>query len=382
MKYLVVLIVCVIALLPLYGQDVSESEFDLRARQGIEYIYNLEFEKADTIFEELAHIRPTHPAGHFFLAMVDWWRIMIEVENTEYDDRFYEKLDHVVDLCNELLDANETDVTALFFKGGALGFEGRLRFHRDDWLAAANAGRKALPLVQDASAADPENADIFLGTGIYNYYAEAIPEQYPVAKPLLLFIPTGDKKRGISQLETAAARGKYANVEARYFLMQLFYLYERDYDRALAIAKELHQRFPNNMVFHKYVGRCYAARGLYPEARNVFLEVADLVRKKKPGYNQNIEREAEYYLGLSDLHARSYDSALTHFYRCDEMSRTLDSDDPSGFMIMANLSIGKIYDVQSKRDLAVEQYRKVLGMKEYRDSYTQSEKLLKAPFTQ
>jgi tetratricopeptide (TPR) repeat protein len=363
------------------GEDITEADFDARVRQGIEYIYNLEFEKADLTFRELALSKPRHPAGHFFLAMVDWWRMMIDIENTLYDERFYKQLEKVVDLCDELLDENEADVTALFFKGGSLGFEGRLRFHRDDWLAAANAGRRALPLVQDAAAANPTNADILLGTGIYNYYAEVIPEQYPIAKPLLLFIPPGDRKKGIAQLRKAAAEGKYASIEAKYFLMQLHYLYEKQYGEALSIAQELHSRFPNNMLFHKYVGRCLVAQGSYDKAREVFEEVAGLVRQGKPGYNKNAERENEYYLGLCDLNARRYDDALAHFYRCDELSRRLDTDASSGYMVMSNLSIGKVYDVQLKRELAVAQYKKVLGMKEFRDSYTQSEKFLKTPFT-
>ena len=80
---------------------------------------------------------------------------------------------------------------------------------------------------------DPHNSDILLGTGIYNYYAEVIPNEYPFVKPLLLFIPSGDKKKGIEQLRLAAARARYASIETSYFLMQICYSYERDYPKAL-----------------------------------------------------------------------------------------------------------------------------------------------------
>lgn len=363
-------------------ETIADEEFDARAKAGIDYIYNLEFERADQVFEELIRLRPRDPAGHFFRAMVSWWRIMLDLEDTRYDEQLLEGLDRVIELCDELLDQNENDVNALFFKGGAYGFQGRLRFNRDDWFAAANAGRKALPIVQDASAADPNNFDVFLGTGIYNYYAEIIPERYPIAKPLLLFIPQGDKKKGIEQLHVAAEKGKYASIEAHYFLMQLYYLYEREYAKSSVIANNLHQRFPNNMLFHKYVGRCAIALNNYPAAREVFSEIMTRIEQKRPGYNKATEREAEYYLGLCDMNAKSYDAALGHFYRCDELSRSLDNDGSSGFMVMANLNVGKIYDVQAKRNLAVAQYRKVLDMKEFKDSYTQAERFLDTPYTQ
>ena len=361
--------------------EAVDTEFEQKARFGIDRVYNLEFQSADSVFHELILSHPRHPAGHFFLAMVDWWRIMLDMDDTRYDERFLDSLDSVIDLCDELLEQNENDVTALFFKGGALGFSGRLRFHRDDWLAAANAGRRALPLVTDAFAADSTNFDVYLGTGIYNYYAEVIPERYPAAKPMVLFIPPGDKAAGISQLKIAAEKGKYAHVEAKYFLMQLNYLYEKNYSAALNLARELHERYPNNMLFHRYVGRCYVSMVNYPEAENVFAEISSRVQRKLPGYNAKVEREAEYYLGLCELHKRDYEKASEHFLSSDRMSRTLDVEGPSPFMILSNLQLGKIYDLQTRRDLAVRQYEKVLEMDEYLDSHRQAEKYLQTPFT-
>jgi tetratricopeptide (TPR) repeat protein len=378
-------IVALCCLVPYAYGGTAESDsarFDELTRQGIEQVYNLEFEQADETFEELVRLRPQHPAGHFFLAMVQWWRILIDIENTEYDESFFAKLDHVIDLCDEMLEKNDRDVTALFFKGGALGFKGRLEFHRDDWLAAANAGRKALPIVQDASAADPGNYDIFLGTGIYNYYAAVIPEQYPFVKPLLLFIPGGDRQKGIQQLTIAAEKGKYASVEATYFLMQLNYLYEKDYRKALQLAMSLHARFPNNMLFHRYVGRCYVSLNDWENATAVFSEIVDRSERKQRGYGKSTEREALYYLGMYSMNQHRYEEALAHLYRCDSLSRSIDRESPSGFMVMANLKIGNIYDLLARRDLAVQQYEKVLDLKEYKESYRLAEQYLKTPYIQ
>lgn len=383
MRILLIAILVSLLLAPVRGQTApGVGEFDEKAKSGIEYVYNLEFEKAENEFRGLTRLRPGDPAGYALLAMVDWWRILIDIDNTGYDDRFYGQLDKVIDMCDELLERNENDVNALFFKGGAIGFKGRLKFHRDDWIAAANAGRKALPIVQSASAADPKNYDILLGTGIYDYYAEVIPEEYPVVKPLLLFIPRGDKKRGIQELTTAAEKGKYACVEAAYFLLQIYYLYEKDYGTALSFAQDLHQRFPDNMLFHKYVGRCYVSLGNWPLVDQLFSEIVQKARSGARGYGASTEREAEYYLGMVDLLGRRYDSALNHFFRCDELSRGLDKNEVSGFMVMTNLKAGMVYDLLARRDHAVTQYKKVLGMKEYKDSHHQANQFLKTPYAQ
>ena len=363
------------------GHAQNDSLFDAIAFQGIRDVYNLEFEKAEADFQQLLEMRPTHPAGHFFLGMVTWWRIVIDMDDTRYDESFFGSMDRVIDMCDSILGADPNDVTAIFFKGGAIGFKGRLKFHRDDYLAAANAGRKALPLVQSASELDPKNYDILLGTGMYNYYAEVIPSEYPWLKPLLLFVPSGDKKKGLEQLTIASERGKYAAVETTYFLMQIFFFYEKDFGRALALAQRLHREFDRNMLFHRYLGRCYASLNNWPETRRVFGEVVDRVTRQQRGYTVNAAREAEYYLALCDMNTRDYESSLGHFFRCDSLSRTLDVNGPSGFMVMANLKAGNVCDILGKRDLAVDQYNKVLSMKEYQDSHKQAVQYLKSPAT-
>ena len=254
-----------------------------------------------------------------------------------------------------------------------------MRFHRDDWLGAANAGRKALPLVQRASALDPDNYDIYLGTGIYNYYAEVIPNEYPFVRPLLLFVPSGDRAKGLQQLTLAAERGRYASVETTYFLMQIYYNYEKDFGQTLRLAQALHARFPGNMLFHKYVGRAYVSLNNWERAEETFREIVDKARRGVRGYTVAVEREAVYYLGFGAMSQNRLADAAAQLQRCDELSRTLDTREPSGFMVMTNLKMGMVYDLQGRRDLAMTQYRKVLDMKEYKDSHAQAERYLEKP---
>lgn len=368
------------ALLP--AQVPDDPAFEAAVQRGITAVYSLEFEQADREFATLVRLQPSHPAGPFFQAMVLWWRIMVDLDDRQYDGQFYASLERVVAMCDSMLDLNEDDLDAVFFKGGAIGFEGRLRFHRDDWIGAANAGRQALPLVRRAAELDPHNMDVLLGAGIYNYYAGVIPEEYPVVKPLLLFIPSGDRAKGLEQLTLASQKARYAAVETSYFLMQIYYSYERDYAKALALARSLHERFPGNMVFHKYVGRCLVTMGNYQHAGEVFRGIRGKAQQGVRGYTAAVEREAEYYLGVCATQGGLLDEALTHLYRCDELSRRLDVKEPSGFMTMTNLKIGMVYDLQGKRDLARRQYTKVLGLKQYKDAHQQAERYLTTPYAQ
>lgn len=377
-RSLLFLVVC----LPLAARSqwITAPEFEERSQSGIRAVYNLEFDRAEREFEWLASHYPAHPAGKFFLGMIEWWRILIALDDESRDDIFLRKMDDVIELCDSLLENDPNDITALFFKGGALGFQGRLRANRSSWITAANDGRLALPIVQKAFAIDPENSDILLGIGIYNYYAATIPERYPLVKPLMVFFPSGDKHKGIQQLETASEQARYAGVEAKYFLLQLHFTYEQQYDKALEIASSLHRRFPRNVLFHRYVGRSLFILSRRTEAEVVFTDILRRCDSRLEGYGAFVEREARFYLGMIAMDRRQWDEALQQFYRCDALSRDLDRKEQSGFMVLANLRIGMIYDVQKKRDLALKQYRKVTAMRNFENAHTMAHQYMKAPY--
>jgi tetratricopeptide (TPR) repeat protein len=363
------------------AQWIVSPEFDALAKRGINAVYNLEFERAESEFSTLARNYPAHPAGKFFLAMIDWWKILMTIDDESYDDAFIKKMDDVIELSDSLLKVNPNDVSALFFKGGALGFQGRLRANRSSWIKAANDGRLALPIVQKAYALAPDNDDILLGIGIYNYYAATIPEKYPIVKPVMVFFPTGNKQKGIEQLITASEHAKFAALEAKYFLLQLNYNYERQYLKAFDLSTALLKQFPNNVVFHRYVGRSAYSLSKYGEAQTAFQEIVKRSENGQRGYSGFAKREALYYLGMVTMQMQNYDGALKYFYQCDELSRLLDKKEPSAFMTMTNLRIGMIYDVQKKRNYAIMQYQKVLKLKPFENAHELAKLYLTAPYS-
>lgn len=382
LKPLLALLLLVLVCSPvLVGQWLPDPAIDENIQRGISHIYNLEFDTADQEFLGVVTARPDHPAGYFFQAMTEWWRIMIDLDNESHDKKFFDMLDKVIDLCDGLLKKNPDDVTALFFKGGAVGFRGRLRANRGNWLGAAKDGVTALPIVRKAYELDQHNYDVMLGIGIYNYYADVVPREYPLLKPLMWFFPSGDKKKGLEQLSLAAQNAKYAQIEASYFLMQNYFFYEKEYNGALGLARRLSGMFPRNPVFQRYLGRCYVRLGYWAEASFTFSNIDKERREGRIGFSDSDGREAAYYLGRFHFIGSGLDESLKHFLRCEEISKKVDKDGNSGFRTMANLHIGMIYDAQKKRDLAVQQYRKVLALREFENSHQEARTYLQNPYT-
>jgi tetratricopeptide (TPR) repeat protein len=344
--------------------------FEHRIRKGIDLIYNIKFDSAEVIFKEIMTNYPEHPAGRFFLAMIDWWRIALDYDDESRDELFYAKLEDVIFHSERLLKKNQRDINALFFKGGAIGFRGRLRAIRDSWIKAADDGREALPLLQLAYSIDSTNYDILFGMGIYNYFASVIPDRFPYIKPLMIFFPKGDKTTGITQLIEASKKAKYASTEATYFLLTLYYQFEDDFYEARDYAEKLVNKYPDNPIFQRYHGRTYVKLGDYENAANIFRDVYKKSQDGFAGYGLNARREALYYMGIYYRYIANFDSAVTLLKECIDVSKQIDKKgNESGFQTSAALNLGLVYDQLKNREKAVETYKYCLSIKDWNNSH-------------
>jgi tetratricopeptide (TPR) repeat protein len=373
-KYIALLIFLFASNLQLNGQDAN---FDSIVVKGIRQIYSIEFNQADKTFSKLIADYPHHPAGKFFLAMIDWWRILLDTSTEERDELFFKKIEEVIEHCDNILDDDPENVDAMFFKGGAIGFRGRLSALRESWLSAVDDGREALPLVEKAGELEPDNIDVKLGFGIYNYYASVIPEQYPIVKPLMIFLPSGDKELGLMQLKNVAQNGKYTKYESRYFLMTLYYRLEKDFDAAEKYSEILRDDFPNNPVFERWRGRIALKKGDVILADSIFKSVLWKSSKLKTGYNTlAAKREANYYIGNNYRKNGKFDSAYVYLERCMKYSLKLDKDRESGFLINSTLYIGMIKEMGEEYYAAKMYYEKVLDFREFGNSHGLAESYL------
>ncbi len=359
---------------------LMHSDADRLITKGSDFIYNTEFDSATTCFQQVIQRYPNYPAGYFMEAMVDWWRMQIDSRNKSYDESFLQNVDKVVQICDRMLDTNAYDISGLFFKGGILGYRGRYYASNQSWLRATNDAREALDILLKCNQLAPQNYDIMLGTGIYNYFAAALPERYPALKPIMVFLPSGDKKIGVLQLEAAAKRARYAAVEAKVTLQMVYgNQFEHSASDYLRLSTELYKAYPKNASFHRKYATALLQSGYLDSAETQWHLILADYRLKKFGYDAFAARDALYYLGYFLFNRAKYDEALQYFYKCDEACRLLDQD-PSGFMVKLNLYVGKIYDIQGKRSLAISQYNKVMSWDDIQNSHDEAKQYLQKAY--
>ena len=357
---------------------------DDRIQYGIDLIYSLEFSRAEAFFDSVMSAEPNNPVGYFFRAMTAWWKVLIDLDDHSYDNAFYQRLDQCIAVCNRRLQIDPNDFDAILFKGGSIGFRGRLRGDRGQYLKAANDGRLSLPLLQHSLSLEPENKDILFGQGIYNYFAAVIPEKFPIVKPLMWFLPNGDKAKGIYQLETVAHAGRYARTEAAYFLAQIYRLFERDHRRAQPYLETLFTRYPQNALFHRYAARIRVETGQLNTAVPLYTDYIQRHLAGQIGYHIRGSMEAHYYIGHNAFMQRRFTQALIAFSQTDSLGNLLASESSErmlGYIVSANLYLGRTYDLQGKRQEAITRYRRVKKLNRYKNTQESATQYLKEPYT-
>ena len=76
---------------------------DPELESGINYIYHVKFDSAEYKFNSYIKNHSTNPEGYFFLAMCDWWKINLNKQDETYDEKFYEKVNKVIELSDKHL---------------------------------------------------------------------------------------------------------------------------------------------------------------------------------------------------------------------------------------------------------------------------------------
>ena len=160
----------------------------------------------------------------FLAAFITYWRLVFDDDNLQLQTLLEHQLDQVV---------SGDDDDALLWSGNGHLLLAQLRAWQKKPMSAAFEAKKAKKTLEAAVREGAEASDAYFGLGTYNYMADALPT-FVKGLRALLFLPAGDRERGIEQLETAARESRHFAFEARVLLITLYaQRHEKQYARAL-----------------------------------------------------------------------------------------------------------------------------------------------------
>ncbi len=290
---------------------VNDVELQYEITEAMNLLYNFKYNQSDSLFRLLKEKHRKHPLPYFLLGYSQYWRIAPNEDLTIYDSKFYAYMDTVIDLAGKLFDADEKNFEAIFFLTAAHAFNGRRRSDNKEWTAATFSGSKALRYLQMGREFNEMSPEFLIGEGLFNYYAEWIPENYKAFKPVMWFFPKGDKNKGIQLLKLASQNAFYSRIEAQSYLIKILLFEEKKDSSAYPLIKLLHATYPDNPVFERLYARLLFSMGLNAECQRVSESILTKIEAHKTGYEEVSGRYATFFMGWN---LRYRDRVKSKFY--------------------------------------------------------------------
>lgn len=379
---------------------------ELRA-QGSEALFNLDYDVARQKFKEVTRLYSDDPIGPQMLATTLWLetlnrarRLQAAIYSTQ---SFYSKTEDKPDprvtqdfsdltraatrLATARLRLNPRDAKSLYVLGATESLKASFAATVERrFMTALRNGSSGVDRHRDVIKLDPNFRDAELTIGMYDFIVGTLP--LPARILAGIAGVRGSKKRGIQTLERVAKDGHWMRDDARVLLIAI-YKREKNFPRALALSRELHQHYPRNYLLsletadtlvslaalHRREGRINEAETLEREALDTF---------EKLLHERDTKDESQRALDL--VHVR-YGEALLLMNqpgRAAEqfLAATAVRRADAGMVSRAHLMAAQAFDVGGKRNEALAQYRIVLSRQDIYDSHDQARRGLKKPYKQ
>jgi hypothetical protein len=372
-------IIATLSVAPARGASVLEDAGFLAAiDRGLEDLYDFRFAAAKLELDAAAARYPDHPVGPFLEAMPGWWQALADPDDASLRPPVRATLERTLELADRRLRTAPRDPDGRFFRAAALACRGRLRSYDGEWIAAAWDGKRSIDLVRALRTEQPANHDLLFGLGLYDFYADVVPKQYGVFRPLVAFFPRGDQSRGLEELAQVERDGHFARVEAAFARLEIEYLWLEDNAAALAHAEALHARFPGNPIFHLYLARCRAARSEWAAARSVAGEILGRALAAHPGYGGYQAEAGRYFSARADLAERRWADAVRGLEELEVQAGKRGSK--SRWRTLGALVRGMAHDAAGDRRRATDAYREALKLRDAGDAHARARGYLKKPY--
>ncbi|MEJ2589202.1 MAG: hypothetical protein P8165_16825 [Deltaproteobacteria bacterium] len=353
----------------------SENQVNETLLRGIHLLYNREFEKAEGLFRAVERIAPDRPGAYFYLAMVSWSRLAAGFWSSDEVAQFKKRIDRTIAVAKTRFDKGKGDSYTYFYLGGALGFDGRFELMEGNWITSFFLASDAIDALKTCHDLNPDNKDVLLGLGTFDYYTARLSGFLKFLTYFLLH--KGNKAEGLRKLTIAADEAVYSATEAKSMLLHIYLFLENDLEKASAISEALSRTYALNPRFKVLHGVSLIRLGKESQYRTIVNEL------QKEGDNcENAfqaaawRRRAVYLESIFCLFKGDYAGARAKLW--DILSDQDPKHDPA-MIAWPRIKLGMSYDLEGERDKAVAIYEDVLHMKNGAGAQFLAEKLINKP---
>jgi len=373
--------------------------------KGSEALFNLDYDIARQRFREMARLYPDDPTGPQMLAMTLWLqtlnqarRLQAAIYSTQSfyagtadkpDPRvvqdFRDLTRQATQLTRARLRRNPRDPQTLYALGAieALTAAFAATVERR-FIAALRAGSDSIDTQRDVIKLDPSLHDAELTVGMYDYIVGTLP--LTVRMLASIAGAHGSKKRGIQTLEQVAQKGQWTRDDARVLLIAI-YKKEKRFPEALALSRELQEKYPRNYLFRLETADSLASQAAIERQVSKSKE-ADAMESEAVSTFETMLHErstagaAPRALDLIHLRYGEVLLLMGHAQRAarEFLTATTVTETDAGTVSRAHLRAAQAFDLAGMRSEALAEYRVVLSRPNIYDSYDQARRGQKEPY--
>jgi len=284
----------------LAGPVQAEKPYDEKLQEGIAAFYETEWDKAETIFDELIDEKPEDPQPHFFLSMMPFWEYFFIEQTDELADNFLERSEIAVELSEQQLEKSKSDTTMVLLLSGLHGYRSLVAAGEGNYRVAVRSGMTGFNYTRQLLSLDTDRPDARIGRGMFYYMVGSVPSELKWVTSIAGL--RGDMEQGFEELKLAAESDSYVSSDAKMLLMYLYNKEER-YEEALKYAEELTDELPENVIFKFKKAEILQNNGNKDDARELFAEISEINNPNLPTLTKRSKKKVEE---LTDLTQNYY----------------------------------------------------------------------------
>ncbi|HRE42146.1 MAG TPA: DUF3808 domain-containing protein [Ignavibacteria bacterium] len=347
MKYFLVLFILTAFF---FTSDISHSQTeDELINSGLADIYNLNFPSAISKFKQLQKEYPNKINGYFYESIVYFYEAL-GTRNEIIFEKYMDASDRLIEKCDKLLDKNENDIDALYYKGQSHSYRSLLLLTLNkSLLKAASNGSDGYTILTDIIKRKPDYYDAYMGLGLYKIAIGFVPEKF---KWLLNFIGfDGNLKEGYELLLKSSQNGKFTKTDSK-IALAFFSVQEKEAkdERTVKMMKEILDQFPNSPIIKILYAGSLQLTGKTDETIPI---IEDALRLNTGSMQNEINKGGYALLGNAYFKRNDFENAIK--YLEEHLKHVVDEDRYN--ITMYNL--GMAYELSGNRSKALEKFKLV-----------------------
>jgi tetratricopeptide (TPR) repeat protein len=389
-------VVTFIGLFPLQTLAAQpDNAYESALQRAMGTMYAIDYDRAAQEFEEAIRIAPDNPRAYLYLASSYWMKVLYLQDSLlttafglppdpysatpvpgcppELRAKFEDAVRRMKERSRAIIAQQPQNAEGHFWLGMAEGSESVFIASVDKkYLAAKGPADRAFDGMEKAAKLDPKFKDPFFSMGMHMHLLGTRGFFTRILLKMMGYRVS--KEEGRKYVELATREGRYVRDDARLGLV-LCHIREENWKEAVAVTKEILQKFPQDSLLALVTGRIQSQLADHQAAAVTFREMLKKMDQRHVGYAVLSPGEIHLRLALALLNSGNPQEALLEAEKATQDTKAIPL-----VRAASHLTLGQARDLLKNRAGAVAAYQATLALSPATPSHDKARQFLNQPY--